>query len=38
MHLGSKIAKGINLEVFTLVSQSLCHILSNNIASVFLRD
>ena len=26
------------LEVFTLISQSLSHILSNNIAFVFLRD
>ena len=26
------------LEVFSLVSQSLSHILSNNIVSVFLRD
>ena len=26
------------LEVFTLVSQSLRHILGNNIASVFRRD
>ena len=36
--LGQKLQKVIIEEVFTLVSQSLSHILGNNIASVFLRD
>ena len=37
-HFGSKIAKRDYFRCFTLVSQSLSHILYNNIASVFLRD
>ena len=37
-HLWSKQQKVTILEVFTLISQSLNHILSNNIAFVFLKD
>ena len=38
-HFWSKIAKSdYFIELFTLVSQSLSHILGNNIASVFLKD
>ena len=35
-HFGSKIAK--NVRGFNLVSESLSHILGNNITTVFLRD
>ena len=35
---GQKLQKVTILEVFTLVSQSLSHILGSNITSVFLRD
>ena len=36
--LGQKYQKVTIFEVFTLVSQSLSHILGNNIASVFTMD
>ena len=37
-HLGSKIAKNDYFGGFILVSQSLSHMLGDNITSVFLRD
>ena len=37
-HFGSKIAKSDYVRGFNLVSQSLSHILGNNITTVFLRD
>ena len=37
-HFGSKIAKSVYFRGFTLVGQSLSHILGIDITSVFLRD
>ena len=37
-HFGSKIAKSVYFRGFTLVGQSVSHILGIDITSVFLRD